>query len=218
MEIIVQGNGKEYFAPDEIILNIKFNIIGNSYKEALIKGTDMVEQFVNLILLKNGFSKEDMKTKNFIIREQYRYDNLTQKDIFEGFLYEQRAHVKFDYDKDKLSYMMVEISNLDNAPQCQIKFGLKNENQCRKIVLSKAYQEAFDKAGVIAESANKTLKNCIKVDCKSFDRNYISNASLDSSLFYNEESNIEYSKSISNTFTPEDIEITEVLYCLWIAE
>lgn len=218
MEICVQGNGKEYFSPNEIILKIKFSIMAKSYKEVLRRGTDMVQQFLNEIVLKNNFNKDDMKTETFIIREEYRYDNLTQKNVFEGFIYEQYAYIKFDYDKDRLSQMMIGISNLDNAPQCQINFGLKNENQCRKIVLAKAYKDASDKASAIAASANKTLKQCIKVECKPFENVYISNARLDSSVFYNEESDIQYSNSINDIFTPEDIEIKESLHCLWIAE
>lgn len=42
MEIIVQGKGTKYFTPNEVILNISFNIKGQSYEEALSNGVKNV--------------------------------------------------------------------------------------------------------------------------------------------------------------------------------
>ena len=132
MEIIVQGKGTEFFAPDEVILNITFTTKGQTYEEVLRVGTQNVQYFINEILLQNNFQKEEMKTRNFVIREETRYDNLTHQNIFEGFSFNQHATLKFGYDKNKLASLMVEISKLDNAPKCQISFGIKNEKECRK--------------------------------------------------------------------------------------
>ena len=57
MEIIVQGKGVEYFAPNEVVLNINFNTKGLTYEEVLSEGTRNVQHFVNELLLKNGFQE-----------------------------------------------------------------------------------------------------------------------------------------------------------------
>lgn len=37
---------------------------------------------------------------------------------------------------------MVAISKLDNAPMCRVNFGVRDEKDCRKKILSKAYKDA----------------------------------------------------------------------------
>lgn len=72
MEIIVQGNGTEYFTPNEIIISINFYKKGSSYEEVLNSGVMGVQNFIYNILLNNGFNKEDMKTRNFVVREEQK--------------------------------------------------------------------------------------------------------------------------------------------------
>ena len=46
MEIIVQGTGIEFFAPNEVILNLNFNTKGQSYEQVLRDGIKNVQYFV----------------------------------------------------------------------------------------------------------------------------------------------------------------------------
>ncbi len=218
MEIIVQGKGTEYFTPDEAILKINFYTKGQSYEEALKEGVRNVEIFVNEILLKNGFNKEEMKTRSFVVREDQKYNEATRNYEFNGYSFNQNANIKFDYDKDRIASIMESLSKLNNAPACQINFGVKNEKECKRNILSKAYKDAEEQAQAIALASGKTLKQCMKVDFKPFTTEYVSRAGFDSDLMYAEKASIGAAKTITNTFTPEDIELSETLYCLWIAE
>ena len=218
MEIIVEGLGCKYFTPNQIILNFNFVTKGQSYEEVLKKGSSNVELFINGILLQSGFSKNDLKTRNFIIKEETKYNNETNKYEPNGFSYNQHALLKFDYNKDRLSELMENIATLTNPPTYQINFGLKDEKIAKKEVLKYAYQDAEEQAIIIADAAGKTLKRCIKVDFKPFDTTYISESNLDYSLTTDAKTIRTVSEVISNTFTPEDIKVTENLYCLWIAE
>ena len=134
MEIIVQGKGVEYFAPNEVVLNINFNTKGLTYEEVLSEGTRNVQHFVNELLLKNGFQKEDMKTRNFVIREETKYNNITRNYDHDGYSFNQMAVLRFDYDKELMAKMMVAISRLENAPMCQVKFEVKDEKECNSAV------------------------------------------------------------------------------------
>ncbi len=218
MEIIVQGKGVEYFAPDEVVLNINFNTTGLTYEEVLSEGTRNVQHFVNELLLKNGFQKEDMKTRSFVIHEKTKYNNITGNYDHDGYSFNQMAKLRFDYDKELMAKMMVAISRLENAPMCQIKFEVKDEKECKRKILAKAYKDAEVQALAIAEASGKTLKYCQKVDFKPFTTEYASNASLGSDMMYAEKAVMGAAQTIVNTFTPEDIELSETLYCLWIAE
>ena len=218
MEIIVQGKGIEYFVPDEVKLNITFKTKEDSYENALSLGIKCVNDFVNKILLTNGFKKEDMKTRNFIIKEEKIYDEVTRKYLLDGFSFNQYATLKFDYNKEKIAKIMEELSKLDNPPLCQITFDVKNTKLCQSKVLSKAFEEAKIKAETIALAAGKELKKCIKIDFKPFTSEYISESNFGSDRMYANKARQGVTDEIVNTFTPEDIEVSETLYTLWIAE
>lgn len=218
MEIIVEGKGSEFFTPDEVILNLNFQIKGATYEDVLTKGSNAVLEFVNNLLLKLGFSKEDMKTRNFIIKEDTKYNEVTRKYDFDGYSYNQSSIVRFDYDIKKVASIMEQCAILSNPPYCHIDFGIKDEKEPRKSVLSKAYQDAKDKAEAIAIASGKQLQKCMKIDFQPFTTNYNSNSRLGNEMFYSEKAIKGSADVITNIFTPEDVEISEKLYCLWIAE
>lgn len=218
MEIIVQGKGVEYFTPNEIILSMNFYKKGNSYEEVLNSGVMSVQNFINNILLSNGFNKEDMKTRNFVVREEQKYDNMTRQYSSDGFSFSQIATIKFDYDKEKLANIMEQLSKLDNAPQCHVDFGVKDEKDCRRQVLAKAYKDAELQAQAIAEASGKTLTQCAKIDFKPFTTTYVSQTNFEGEMMYAKAERAGTATTIMNTFTPEDIELSETLYCLWLAE
>lgn len=218
MEIIVEGKGIEYFTPDEIIISINFYKKGNSYEEVLNSGVMSVQNFVNNILLTNNFVKDDMKTRNFVVREEQKYDNMTRQYSSDGFSFSQLASIKFDYDKAKLANIMEQLSKMDNAPQCHVAFGVKDEKECRRKILAKAYKDAELQAQAIAEASGKTLRQCAKVDFKPFTTTYVSQTNFDGEMMYAKAERAGAATTIMNTFTPEDIELSETLYCLWIAE
>ena len=218
MEIIVQGKGTELFTPNEVNFNINFYIKCGSYEEALSKGVNSVQNFINNILLVNGFNATDLKTRNFVIREETKYNNLSKEYIFDGFSYSQIASLKFDYDKEKMAKMMEQLSKLSDAPKCQVVFCVKDEKECRRKILAKAYHDAELQAQAIAEAAGKTLKQCVKVDFKPFTTEYVSKTSFGEDVMYAKAERFGSAQTIVNTFTPEDIELSETLYCLWLAE
>jgi len=218
MEIIVQGNGVEYFTPNEVIFNINFNIKEETYEKALMEGVKNVQSFVDEILIKNGFSKDDMKTRSFVIREDQRYDEATRQYVFQGFSFSQNAVLKFDYDKNRIAYIMEAVAKLENAPVCRINFGVKDERECKRRIVEKAYKDAELQAQAIAYASGKNLKQCLKVDFKPFTTDYISKSHLESDIMDKESALFGAAPSMVNTFTPEDIEISETLYCLWVAE
>ena len=110
------------------------------------KGSSNVELFIDSILLQSSFSKNDLKTKNLIIKEETKYNIETNKYEPDGFSYNQHAILKLDYNKDILSKLMKNIATLTNPPTYQINFGLKDEKEAKKEVLKHAYQDALEQA------------------------------------------------------------------------
>lgn len=214
MEIIVEGKGVKSFTPDQVIMNFNFVTNDISYEKVLKLGCKSVETFINKVLINNGFNSNDLKTKSFVIKEETKYNELTRKYENDGFSFNQNATLKFLYDKEKLSKLMKDISKLNNSLKYQVSFGLKDEKECRKNILRDAYLDAFEQANAIAEASGKNLKECVKIDFKPFTESYISDTRLGNETMFARHISNDVS-IIGNTFTPEDIEITESLYCLW---
>lgn len=226
MDIMVQGEGKRFYKPDEVVLNINFYVNDTTYDTVLEKGTKSVEEFINKVLDSLNIEKERLRTRSYRISQSTRFDYTLKKQIDCGFNYNQNATLKIEYDINKISKFMDTVAKLENPPKYNMTFTIKDQEGVKKEVLSEAYSKAKEKAEIIALSAGKKLKDCIKVDFRPFEERVYSNSRLtDSDLFNADALGSPLMKRgktstdiIENTFTPEDVEIRETLYCLWITE
>ena len=217
MEIYVEGEALEYVSPDQVILNIEFKKKGESYNAVLNEGIESVKTFIEQILIPNSIDKEELKTRSFTIEEDKKYNNKLKKYEKVGFLFNQEAVLRFDYDKILLAAIMISLSNLKNPPLCYVEFGLKDKKEVQKNILSRAYEDAKIKAEAIAIASKKKLKDCIKTEfLKKSNSEFISNFSIEEGIF-NSPLEVQ-TKNIVNTLIPEDIKLSEKLYCLWITE
>lgn len=226
MDIMVQGEGKRFYKPDEVVLNINFYVNDTTYDTVLEKGTKSVEEFINKVLDSLNIEKERLRTRSYRISQSTRFDYTLKKQIDCGFNYNQNATLKIEYDINKISKFMDTVAKSENPPKYNMTFTIKDQEGVKKEVLSEAYSKAKEKAEIIALSAGKKLKDCIKVDFRPFEERVYSNSRLtDSDLFNADALGSPLMKRgktstdiIENTFTPEDVEIRETLYCLWITE
>lgn len=228
MDIIVEGVGKKFYTPDEVEINLDFYTRADSYEGALENGTKNVEIFITDVLEKMNFNKEIMKTRSFRVYEEKQYDYDKKIYIKLGYAYTQQANIKFDYSMNTIAEFMDMVSKLENPPKYHLVFNVKDIKKCKDQVLAEAYNKAKDKAETIAKAAGKELKECVKTDFRPFEERVISRSSLNSQDMYMEkEMSIDGAKfgmakrtgvqeTIQTIFTPEDVEITETLYCLWI--
>lgn len=159
-----------------------------------------------------------MKTRNFVVKEDKKYNEMTRTYIFDGFSFNQNATLKFDYNKERMAKIIGAFSKLDNAPSCKINFKVKDEKECKRKIIAKSYKDAELQAQAITEAAGKSLKQCVKVDFKQFTTDCISQSAINSDMMYAKDTRFDATSAIINTFTPEDIELSETLYCLWITE
>lgn len=226
MDIMVEGTGIRYYKPDEVEINLNFYTKTGTYESALEDGTRDVEIFIENILKQMQFSKEDLKTRSFRVYEEKRYDYEKKIEIKYGFAYTQSATLKFDYDINVVAEFLERVSKLKNPPKYTIGFSVKNIQQSKNEALTDAYNMAKEKAEAIAKSAGKILKECIKTDFRAFEERVYSRSSVNG-IFEEEKENlgvrfkakeISAQDTITNIFTPEDVEIRETLYCLWITE
>ena len=209
-------------------MKLDFYTRADSYESALENGAKNVQSFINDVLERMNFNKEIMKTRSFRVYEEKQYDYDRKKYIKLGYAYTQQANIKFDYSMNIIAEFMDMVSKLKNPPKYHLSFNVKDIKGCKDEVLAEAYNKAKEKAETIAKAAGKELKECVKTNFIPFEESVVSRSSLNSQDMYMEKeqsfgaSNFDMAKktgvqdTIQTIFTPEDIEITETLYCLWI--
>ena len=223
MNIIVQGEGKKFYKPNEVEISINFFANDKDYEKVFEKGTKSVEDFIQNVLIVLNICKDKLKTRNFRILQNIKYDYKNNQEIENGFDYNQSATLKLDYNMEIISEFMKRVTKLENPPKYNMTFNIKEKEDAKKAVISEAFVKAKEKAEIIAITSGKKLKECIKTDFMPFEEKVISNSYIaDSDLpdLFEEETATEtkFRHVIQNIFTPEDIEIRETLYCLWITE
>ena len=163
-----------------------------------------------------------MKTQSFRVYEVTKYDYEKKEQVKLGFAYEQSAFLKFDYSTDKISEFMDKTSKISNPPKYNLSIEIKDIQKAKNGVLAEAYLEAKEKALAIANVSGKELVECLKTDFRPFEERIMSNSNLDSAAFMGakmmREAAVSTEETIKNIFTPEDVAITENIYCLWLAK
>lgn len=219
MDIVVMGKGKLNFKPDQIVINFDFNAKEKTYEQVLKQGTAGVEKYLNL-LLSLGFKKEDFKTRSFRVSEKREYDNMKHIYVSNGFVFNQSAKIKFDYDMEKLSKLMEKTSVFDDAPAYRIDFAIKDEKSAEEELLKLAYKDAEMQAKFIASASGKEVKDCVKVSFEPFDEKLTSESRLGSNemMYCAKASARAVSESIQTVFVPEDVVVEKEIYCLFVTK
>jgi len=229
MEITTQGTAEAFFAPEQISINLTFSVKEQDYEKVLTEGTKSVVSFMNEVLTKIGLLKEDMKTRNFKVvektkqvkkKEKNQYGQYDFEKIFDGFEFIQNATIKFDYDMPKMTNFIAMVSKLEKPPVYTITFELKNSDAYKNRVLAQAFKIAETKAKSIAIAAKFKSVECLKTSFMPFEEKISSKSQLANQEFMlcRDEGDIDVAENIGKTFTPEDVYISETLYCLFIAK
>lgn len=221
MDIIVEGTKTKSYKPNEININLTFTYVHNEYDICLEEGLKLIDDFVFNTLSKLKIDKENFKTRNFQVRHKTKFDYQNNKEIDLGYEFREDAFINLDYSVDIIANFIEEISKIKNGPKYMMTFGLKELEEAKKEVLKLSYKEMEDKAKVIAEAAGLSLKRCLKVDFKPFTETIISNSNLNEVYAENSARFAKASSAsevVSKTFIPEDIQVSQTLYSLWLAE
>ncbi len=233
MQIFMNGQAEKDFAPDQIKASVNFNFHASTYDEALKGGVEKVKNYIDNISEATDFKPEDFKTRAYLIQEKFRtvmvspqdgfdlekLDGNLSKRVSEGFFFSQFTYLEFDYDKMRLAKLLAISSKIPNAPMLHIDFGLKDVASKQRELIADAYEDAKKKAEVLATTANKNLRDCVRVEIDHvYDDNnlYMAEREYSGAIGSAPMQELEQEiKNIDETFKPNDITISKVISCVW---
>lgn len=215
MKIFVDGISRNFVSPNKVVMNLNFRARGATYDEAVSKGINNVSLFNSLVLLPNGLKEEDLKTRNFSVFEDRFFNQATGENEIRGYVFNQNAVLRLDYDNELINSIITSISEAEDAPEVNLSFVFESDDKNMKPFLEEAYNDAKRKATDIAEIAGKAIKEVVSAELKNTNANLLfSNSNFGGDVL----KSVNYNSMNMNYIHPEDIEIQIILSCVFEAE
>ena len=164
--IRVTGTGKVSIKPDIAIINLRFDNLLPTYELALKSSADDVA-VVKDALEKAGIERESLKTTNFDIDTHYhsiKDEHGNYKSVFDGYKYNQSLRFQFDVDNKLLGSILYQLSKLNINVEFNLKYGVKDSEKAKNMLLCDAIQDAMKKASIIAKAANVELNEIVDIN------------------------------------------------------
>ena len=214
--IRITGKGQIKVKPDMTRLTITLEDNYREYSETLKHSSEATKQIKDLFLA-FGFEKSRLKTLSFNIDTEYKNykEHDDSKRIFVGYSYRQVLKIEFDSDNKLLGKILYALANSPLHPEFRISYTVKDPEAAKNRLLSKAMQDAKEKAFVLSQAADVTLKDIQSIDYSfvelDFQVNSIQNmlpskASVPSMQDYDIE------------IEPDDIDVTDSVTVVWELE
>lgn len=180
----------------------------------VVKNYNFICQYFNDKKKDNNF-----KTSSYEIKDKYNtvsYKNpetniIENKNVFQGYLVKQIVSIEFPIDILFATSLIANLSKKDEI-YFNIRYYLKDVKQFQDKVITKAIENAKEKALVIASSF---LKNDIQCQILDYTYNPYDNYSKTSFINNSKAKIVNTIEEISKTITPKKIQLTENVYSEW---
>ncbi len=211
--IKVTGKGQLRLKPDTTRVTLSLEGTDKEYGKVLERSANDTNELRQL-LTGFGFEKSDLKTLQFNVDPEYEgyQEEGVYKQRFIGYRFHHRMKIEFPSDNDRLGRILFALSKSKIQPEFQISYTVKDPEKAKNELLSKAVQDAKEKAKTLTEAAGVELKELIEIDY-SFGQlnlevrpvNRLMKASMDKAVEESYEMDIE----------PEDIAVSDTVTILF---
>ena len=106
--IVITGTSTLNVKTDYV--KIKFDIDKKdlSYEKTLLLLTEQIDA-ITKIVLKNGFTKNDLKTTDFNVEKDTKYDNKSKEYHFVGYMARETLNLSFPIDNKKINSILHDV-------------------------------------------------------------------------------------------------------------
>lgn len=155
--IKVTGESILNVAPDTLQVKINFSEIKPTYEET-IKSSEKTLNFIQNKLKDKGIKKEQIKTTHFNVDSYYENvkteaGNYERKFI--GYRYTHKIYIDLDRKDKKIGEVLKVFNNLKIEDiQVSLVYKLKNDKEIKNKLMVNAFEDAQEKANILAKSGN----------------------------------------------------------------
>lgn len=202
--------------PAIIEMNITVNFQNLSYRmtsDSLV----IIAQEVRDHFVKNGVDRESISISEILVQENYVYDSGARTKY--GYSGTARIWIRDDFSREFAGMIFRTVGSLNHEVEYNVRFSLSEDQKekLRRASLEKAIQDAFDKAGIIAEASNLEL---VRIHRISFDGEGMAIPFMD-------DANLAFEESLSARrelpespldLNPKEISISRSITIEWIIQ
>ncbi len=209
----VTGKGQIKVKPDMTRIVMTLTGIHPEYEKTLEASSSETEQLKS-VLLPFGFESADIKTLSFNVNTEYEsyQERGHYKQRFVGYRYEHVLKIEFDSDNKRLGKVLYALAHAPVQTEFVISYTVKDRESAKNTLLGKAVEDAFAKAGVLAEASGVSLKEIQSIDYSwgeiQFEAHPMRSLAKASDAMYEEAS---YDMNIE----PDDIEVSDTVTVVW---
>ena len=163
--IRVTGKGHIQVKPDMTRITLSLEGTYPEYQETIKRSSQDTEQLKDLLASFN-FKRSDLKTLYFNIDPQYESykERGTYKNRLIGYKFSHTMKVEFESDNERLGEILYALAHCSLQPEIRLSYTVKDQEASKNALLSQAIFDAKEKAAVLTQAADVTLKEIQSID------------------------------------------------------
>ena len=161
--IVITGTSNLNVKTDYVRINFDIDKKDLSYEKTLLLLTEQISAITNIVM-KNGFAKNDLKTTNFNIEKDTKYDNRTKEYRFVGYRAQETLNLSFPINNKKINSILQDIWTEVKDVEFNISFYCNNPNKYENELIKLAVEDAKQKASLITGTIGVKLKQIERID------------------------------------------------------
>lgn len=164
--ITVKGIGHLAAKVDYVILKMMIETVCKDYEQAMREAADRIEK-LQAAVEGIGFAKGAVKTTRFHV--DTRYENVPDRQgryerTFVGYACCYDLKLAFDFDKKALARVLAAIAGSGARAELRIEFTVKDPSKVSEELLTRAAQNAREKAQILCRASGGRLGALLAID------------------------------------------------------
>lgn len=162
-ELKITGTGRLDILPDQVRVHLPVAAASFNFEESaslLNQKTAVLET----IAIDNGLAKNALKTSNYSIGEDWRYDKKTEERVLNGFKASQNLNLTLPLDFTLVGKVLNAIAASGHDITFQLYFDVANKASHNDELIKKAIADAERAAFTICAAAQIKLGNILRID------------------------------------------------------
>lgn len=214
--IRVTGKGQIKVKPDLTRITLTLEGTYPEYDETLRKSSQDTEQIKDL-LSSFGLERSDLKTLRFNVDTEYESykQNGAYKQRFVGYKFQHTMKFEFESDNDRLGKILYALANCPVKPEFRLGYTVKDPESAKNELLGRAVSDAKEKAAVLTQAAEVTLKDIQSIDYSwgeiNFEVSPMNRMMADEALA----PPVSVGGSYDMDIEPDDIEVSDTVTVIW---
>lgn len=200
--INVKGIGEIYRKPDKVIISFQKVSRSKDYDETLNDLNNVINEVVKG-LKKLGIDEDSIKTNNFQITAENKYDQDLKENVFLNYKAEHTIEIEVNNDNEEINKVLTFLGENKFSANININFKISDIDGVKEEALILAIEDAKRKAEIIANSLGLKIISVNEVNYNT-ERVEVNRREYDNIL-------LAKSNNIDFNIMPKDIKVEELV-------